>query len=492
MTAKAELGTLEASGLIQIAAVQPELEYLFRHALVQDAAYSSLLKQDRRSLHKLAAETLLSLYPERRRELAAVIAMHFEQAGEPGNAAEHLIVAGEHALERFAQREAVAFFARSAELLPADDPRIDLRMRAAIGSARAGWTFSGLGGAIEQLERAIAIAGDRADRRLLADAYFWVAFLRRMTGESPESSPELKHALKQAEAIGTELGDPAAHAIPKAFMGVGVMFNGELREGAQLLNEALGELEGRTDAISTAVLSGFLAITYARLGEFAEAERALSRAERFAAEGDEIARLDTLITRTAINLERGDMAEGSALALQCAETSEALGAISCAVASNVFLGQGRLTLEDALGARAPLERGLELSLVTYMAPMRTLAQGMLGSVRARLGDLPAGDAGWNEALEAARAGSDRFGEAVTLWGRARTYVRQGAPDWAAPLSDLDKAVALFEAMEARPSLARALRDRAQVLRAIGRNAEADDVQHRALEIATEIGLKDFS
>ncbi|MEK6207844.1 MAG: hypothetical protein AABM32_09400 [Chloroflexota bacterium] len=492
MTAKAELGTLEASGLIQIAAVQPELEYLFRHALVQDAAYSSLLKQDRRSLHKLAAETLLSLYPERRRELAAVIAMHFEQAGEPGSAAEHLIVAGEHALERFAQREAVAFFARSAELLPADDPRIDLRMRAAIGSARAGWTFSGLGGAIEQLGRAIAIAGDRADRRLLADAYFWVAFLRRMTGESPDSSPALKHALEQAEAIGTELGDPAAHAIPKAFMGVGVMFNGELREGAQLLSESLDELEGRTDAVSTAILSGFLAITYARLGEFAEAERALSRAERFAAEGDEIARLDTLITRSAINLERGDIAEGSALALQCAETSEALGAVSCAVASNVFLGQGRLILEDAVGARAPLERGLELSLVTYMAPMRTLATGMLGSVRARLGDLPAGDAGWNGALEAARAGSDRFGEAVTLWGRARTYVRQGAPDWAAALSDIDKAVALFDAMEARPSLARALRDRGQVLRAIGRNSEADETQHRALEIAGQMGLRDFS
>ena len=215
MTTKTDLGTLEASGLIQVAAVQPELEYLFRHALVQDAAYSSLLKQDRRALHKLAADTLLSLYPERRRELAAVIAMHFEQAGDAGSAAEYLVVAGEHALERFAQREAVSFFARSAELLPADDSRVDLRLRAAIGVAKAGWTFSGLGGAIEQLEGAIAIGGDRADQRVLADAYFWVAFLRRLTGESIESSPKLKHALEQAEAIGEALGDPAArHLFP--------------------------------------------------------------------------------------------------------------------------------------------------------------------------------------------------------------------------------------------------------------------------------------
>jgi len=257
------------------------------------------------------------------------------------------------------------------------------------------------------------------------------------------------------------------------------------------LGEALDELEGRADPLTTAVLSGFLAITYARLGEFAAAERALSRAERYAAQGDEIARLDSLIARTAIHLESGDIDEGSALAAQCAETSEVLGAVSCAVAANVFLGQGRLIQEDALGAKGPLERGLELSLVTYMAPMRTLAKGMLGSVRARLGDIPAGDAGWNDALAAAHEGGDRFGEAVTLWGRARTHVRQSTPDWAAALTDLDAAVVLFEAMDARPSVARALRDRAQVLRALGHTSEGDDAERRSRELANQIGLKDF-
>jgi tetratricopeptide (TPR) repeat protein len=270
------------------------------------------------------------------------------------------------------------------------------------------------------------------------------------------------------------------------------MFNGELRKGAEMLSEALQELEGRTDPLSTAILSGFLTITYARLGEFAEAEQALRRATRFAEQGDEIARLDSLIARVSILIERGDVDEGSALASKCAETSEDLGATSCSVAANVLLGQSRLILDDANGARAPLERGLELSLVTYMAPMRTLAQGMLGSVRARLGDVMAGDAGWSDALDAAHAAGDRFGEAVTLWGRARTRVRGDAPDWNAALRDLDAAVALFDAMDARPSLARALRDRAAALRAIGGNAEADEVDRRSREIGRELGLKDFS
>ncbi len=492
MTTKTELGTLEASGLIQIAAVQPELEYLFRHALVQDAAYSSLLKQDRRALHQLAAESLLTVYPERQRELAAVIAMHFDQAGDLVHAAEQYAIAGEHALERFAQREAVNFFKRAIELLPPDDPRVDLRMRAALGAAKAGWTFSGLSGAIDLLESATEMAGDRVDRRLLADAYFWIAFMRRVSGESPASSPKLKHAIEQAEQIGESLGDPAAHAIPKAFMGAGLMFTGELRQGAQLLSEALTALEGRTDALSTAILCGFLAMTYARLGEFDEAERGLARSERFAAQGDEIARLDNDIARTSIQLERGDIDDASRLGSLCAQTAETLGAVSCAVAANVLLGQSRLILEDALGAKAPLERGLELSLVTEMAPMRTLAKGMLGSVRSRLGDQPAGNAGWNDALATAISGGDRFGEAVTLWGRARTHLRQETPDWNTALADLDKALALFEVMEARPSVARVLRDRGEVLRAMGRTAEADAAHHRSREIATELNLRDFS
>ena len=86
MTSESQVATLEAKGLIRLATVQPEIEYLFRHALVQDAAYGSLLKQERKGLHAQVGEALEDLYPERREELAAVLAMHFEQAGETDKA----------------------------------------------------------------------------------------------------------------------------------------------------------------------------------------------------------------------------------------------------------------------------------------------------------------------------------------------------------------------------------------------------------------------
>jgi tetratricopeptide (TPR) repeat protein len=488
VSTRGELGTLEASGLIEIAALQPELEYLFRHALVQDAAYSSLLKQDRRTLHRAAAETILLLHPERERELAGVIAMHFEQAGDTVQAVQHLVTAGEHALERFANKEAAAFFLRAGAL--ADDSQFDLRLRAAVGGAKAGWTSNESGSDVDRLERALADAG-RADQRLVTEAYFWVAFLRRQRGEVPESSPALKDALERAAQVGKAIGDPNAAALPKALMGSYIAFTGRLREGAHEMQEALGAIEAKGDSLSSAMVSDFLAMTYARLGDFAKAEETIEHSKRFAGDGDAIARVDVMIAGSSIHLERGELDKASAQSLECAARSEELGAYACVVASNVMYGAASLALENAPAAKGPLERGSELCLVTNMAPMRTLIQSLLASARAQLGDLPGGVAGWDEALASARAMNDRFGEAQTLWGRGRTLARQAKPDWGAALADLDRAVELFEDMEARPSLARGLHDRAQALRALGRADDAAEAERRSGELARELGLKDL-
>jgi predicted ATPase len=58
MNTAQHLTHLETTGLLRLAQTHPELEYLFRHALVQDAAYESLLLANRKQLHRQVAETL--------------------------------------------------------------------------------------------------------------------------------------------------------------------------------------------------------------------------------------------------------------------------------------------------------------------------------------------------------------------------------------------------------------------------------------------------
>lgn len=79
----AQLTLAEAQGLIRPAQLHPELEYLFRHNLVQAASYESLLRHDRRRLHHVIGEKLEATYPDRCEELAASLAYHFDQGARP-------------------------------------------------------------------------------------------------------------------------------------------------------------------------------------------------------------------------------------------------------------------------------------------------------------------------------------------------------------------------------------------------------------------------
>jgi tetratricopeptide (TPR) repeat protein len=117
-----------------------------------------------------------------------------------------------------------------------------------------------------------------------------------------------------------------------------------------------------------------------------------------------------------------------------------------------------------------------------------LIHGLLGSALARLGDMPGGIAGWDEALASARSMGDRYGEAQTLWGRGRTHAHQ--EEWTQALPDLDRSVELLAEMGAEPSLARALQDRAHALRGLGRTADAAADEQRSLNLGRHLGLRD--
>jgi tetratricopeptide (TPR) repeat protein len=487
MSARQDLGRLEASGLIQIAALQPELEYLFRHALVQEAAYASLLKQDRRSLHKAAAEAILQLHPDRERELSGVLAMHLEAAGDNARAAEYYVTAGDHALERFANRESVNFYRKALALAGDSLPQVSLR--AAVGAAKGSWAFSITGHEVEDLERAVAASPD-AEPRLLGDAYFWIAHMRRQNGESPETSPKLAHAIQKAIEIGASISDPRAMALPRAMMGAGAAFTGEIRHGVEEMQAALRDIDPNADATSVAMISDFLAMNLARLGEFEAADEVLARARESASRSDAISRVDIDISQSAIDFERGELDRAATRAFECSTRADSLGAYACVVAANTMFGSASMAKDDASAAKAPLQRGDELAAGTNMAPFRTLTKGLLASSLAQLGDMPRGVAGWNEALANARGMHDRYGEARVLWARGHSHLLQSPPDCEAALADFELSATLFEEMEARPALARVQIDQAKALRNLGHEAEAADIEQRALSLGRKLGLKD--
>lgn len=118
MNLPSRLALLERSRLVSGLA-EAEPAYAFKHALVQQTAYESMLVVDRRDLHRRVGEALELQNPDRRSELAEVLGSHFEQAGESGKALEYLTLAAENALRRFATAEAAVLFGRAIDLASA-------------------------------------------------------------------------------------------------------------------------------------------------------------------------------------------------------------------------------------------------------------------------------------------------------------------------------------------------------------------------------------
>ena len=100
---------------------------MFKHALVQDAAYGTLLREPRRALHARIAETIESQFDEIAENQPELLAHHFGEAGLAGPCCDYRIRAGDRAVTRSAYKEAVAHFSaglKSAEALPQSADRL--------------------------------------------------------------------------------------------------------------------------------------------------------------------------------------------------------------------------------------------------------------------------------------------------------------------------------------------------------------------------------
>jgi class 3 adenylate cyclase/tetratricopeptide (TPR) repeat protein len=107
---RARLSTLERLGLIAEIARTPEREFAFHHSLTQDATYATILKRDRRELHGKVAEALERLSADRLDEVAALLARHFEEAGDDERTLRYATAAGDQAARLYANAEAVTHY----------------------------------------------------------------------------------------------------------------------------------------------------------------------------------------------------------------------------------------------------------------------------------------------------------------------------------------------------------------------------------------------
>jgi tetratricopeptide (TPR) repeat protein len=496
MTTDLALDTLEARGLIRLAAAQPELEYLFRHALLQDTAYESLLKQERRTLHQVVGMALEELYPERVGEMAAVLARHFEQAGDTDKAIDYLQQAAKFAIDRNAITEAYELYGRASALLPEYDPGAPaalrrLRIEIELGRAQAGFTFLNDDQQHDILQPLIAQSAQLGDLRLEADVHLAVALQRQLHGGRPVDDPELAASLDRVNEIGRELNDPLIAALATSIVGLYEIFSGRMLAGVARLEAVQPLLEQKRDFVGSAFALVALAMGYARLGEFEKSEVAVAKSKALAEQGDVVVRVDALIGESTLHSLRGDLESAVPLATQCTQLAEAAGASACVVASNFVLGDAYMRQGQFAAAKIAFDRSDEIAQVTDQQVFKPSIAAYLRSLGASMGDFDAHGHTFDKSIAEARDIGDLFGEANIVWRRAETEAKKPAAERnvAQMLADYATAVASFTDMGARPFVARSMRDWGHALLALGRTDDGRARLTEARDQMAQMGIK---
>jgi class 3 adenylate cyclase/tetratricopeptide (TPR) repeat protein len=111
------LRSLERLDLIRARALQPDLEYIFKHALTQEVVYNGLLKKERRSIHERIGLVMEQLFHDRLPEFYETLAYHFKQGQSTLKAVGYLMKAADKSLKRYALEEAHQYYQEAFDLL---------------------------------------------------------------------------------------------------------------------------------------------------------------------------------------------------------------------------------------------------------------------------------------------------------------------------------------------------------------------------------------
>ncbi|UQD84599.1 AAA family ATPase [Bradyrhizobium elkanii USDA 76] len=216
LTLAAALAQLEEAELLLRRGVPPDASYSFKHALVQEAAYESLLKSRRQLLHKHIGDVLRDKFAEMAEIEPEVVAYHFTEAGLGETALAWWRKAGQQALKRSAYCEAIA-----------------------------------------HLGKAVAIADQLPDEpaRMIGRLHLQIAYGRALRGSLGHSAPETVAAWTRARQFASDVDDPIELAPIQSGLFNACLTHGELAPMRELAEAIMGAAERHPDSPVAAIVA---------------------------------------------------------------------------------------------------------------------------------------------------------------------------------------------------------------------------------------------
>jgi tetratricopeptide (TPR) repeat protein len=348
----------------------PRTTYAFKHALIQEAAYRSLLKRTRQQLHARIGEVLETRFPESAESEPEVIARHYEQAGLVASAIAHYRRAGERAAERSANEEAIGHLRRALELLatlPDDRERDQQELRLQMAIA----TPLGASGAFSHPDcqaahaRARALATRIGESPELARVLVGLATTYFVQGDLATGEAIGRDALAAAERTGDSLDLLLAHVV----VGLPHFYRGSFARAAKHYGQATALYDPREHASFARTLGwdrgvnghAYLAWCHLYLGHHDRALALSDKAVGLAKRIDHPLTLANVLSHVAIHhIERREPDRGLALGEELVDLAEPLGFPMFAGAGRFFCGLARADAGNLATGIAEMEHGERL------------------------------------------------------------------------------------------------------------------------------------
>ncbi|MBV9924721.1 MAG: protein kinase [Acidobacteria bacterium] len=373
-------------------------EYTFKHALLRDVTYESVLKRERREYHQRAADWLARHSGGRVGEYAGLIAEHFERAGATDDAAEWYGRAGRQARDSYAPETAIRYYRKALGFLDAGGASARLEDELALNALRLEW-YEGLGEvlrvqaryseSVEAYQAMRAAAGALQSAPAQARAWNEIALVQSSQGDNRacfESTQRAEALARAAAGSGPAAGVELARALNLQSQVCSRL--GDTRGAMMLADRALALVDKLGDAgrrVRAECLKS-LGMAYHMLGQFRQAEefKTLSL-EIYRGLGDRrnVGNLVNSLGETA--RLRGDYAAAFARYSEALQIAREIGNRNGEILYLSNLGAARIGLGEFEEAESDLRQTIELATAAGYVGLsenyRFLAEALLGRGR---------------------------------------------------------------------------------------------------------------
>jgi len=201
------LSGLERLDLIKARSIEPDLEYIFKHALTQEVVYNGLLKKERLMIHERIGIVIEKLFRDRLPEFYETLAFHFKQGKSTHKAVKYLIKSGGKSARRYAIEESHRYYEEAFNILSEKSDKSnedeEILIDLLIAWAYVFYYRGDINGLIDLFSSHMDLAGSLDDKAKYGMFNAWLGFAYWMNGECNVSYRYLQKALD----LGEETGD---------------------------------------------------------------------------------------------------------------------------------------------------------------------------------------------------------------------------------------------------------------------------------------------